>query len=128
MRQTTLFLTLLLSVAAWAAPRTEAERIQDAIKAIETAKITFVRNGDEHSPAAAADHLRSKVKRAGDKVKTFDEFVDHLATKSSMSGKPYMVKLENGTLVPSALWLREKDAAATKAKAAPPSPATFPAK
>ncbi len=109
---------LLFASVAVAAPRSDAERIEAAIKAIETAKITFVRNGDEHSPKAAADHLRGKLKKAGDKVKTFDEFVDLLATKSGMSGKPYLVKLEDGTLVPSAKWLRDQDAAARAASAA----------
>ncbi len=103
----------LLATAALAGPASDTERIETVLKTIEQSKITFVRNGDEHNPKAAADHLRSKLKRAGDKVKTFEHFVEQLATKSSMSGKPYLVKLENGELVPLAKWLREKDAAAT---------------
>jgi hypothetical protein len=107
---------VLFSAFAVAAP-SEAERIEAALKAIEGSKISFVRNGDEHNAKAAADHLRSKLKKAGKDVKTFDEFVEHLATKSSLSGKPYQVKLEDGTLVPLARWLREKDAAAVAAAA-----------
>lgn len=103
---------LLFASAALAASRTEAQRIEAAVKTIETSKVIFVRNGDEHSAAKAAEFMRGKLKRSGDKVKTFDQFVDELATKSSTSGKPYLVKLESGDLVPLAKWLREQDAAA----------------
>lgn len=117
-------LVVLLATAALAAP-SEAERIEAALKKIETSNVVFIRNGDEHEAKKAAGHLRSKLKGTNGKVKTFDEFVDHLATKSSMSGKPYLVRLTDGAVVPLAKWLREQDAlAAAPPPAAGPAPVT----
>ncbi len=103
---------LLFATAALAGTRSEAERIEMGIKTIETSKVVFVRNGSEHSAYAAGKFMRGKLKKAGNQVKTFEEFVDKLATKSTTSGLPYLVKLESGTTLPLAQWLREKDAAA----------------
>ncbi len=103
-----------MASVAIAAPRSEADRIEAALKAVEDSNITFVRNGSEYGPKMAGRFLRGKLKNAGDAVKTFDQFVDALATKSTQSGKPYLVKLESGELVPLAKWLREKDATAAK--------------
>jgi hypothetical protein len=109
---------IALFAATGLASSSEADRIEASLKTIEKSKVVFIRNGDEHDSKAAADHLRSKVKRAGAGL-TFDGFVDGLATKSSLSGKPYQVRLPDGTVVPLAKWLREKDKAAAAPAAAP---------
>jgi hypothetical protein len=56
----------------------------------------------------AAEHLRGKLKSAGDKVKTAEEFIEHLASKSSLSGKAYQVKLSNGRVVAAREWFGEQ--------------------
>lgn len=123
LKTTTLTMAFLLfATSAMAGTRSEADRIESAIKLIETSKVTFVRNGDEHSASAAGKFMRGKLRKAGDQVKTFDQFIDNLATKSTTSGLPYMVKLESGTTVPLAQWLREKDAVAAKPDAAAAKP------
>lgn len=87
----------------------EKQKIESAIVRIETSGLTFIRNGEEHSAADAAAHLRTKLKSAGDKIQTFDGFVEGIASKSSMSGKPYLVKQADGTTVELAKWLRSDD-------------------
>ena len=94
-----------------AAAASDAERIEASLKTIEQSKLTFIRNDKEYDGKAAAEHLRTKLKRAGDQIKTFDDFVEKVATKSSMSGKPYQVKLEDGSVVELAKWIRVQDAA-----------------
>lgn len=85
----------------------EKQKIEAALLRIESSPLKFIRNGDEHDGKAAADHLRQKLKSAGDKVKTFDDFVEQVATRSSMSGEAYLVKLQDGKTVELAKWLRE---------------------
>ena len=88
--------------------QTEQEKIEAALVRIEKSDLTFIRNGSEHTGKEASDHMRSKLKQAGDSVKTFDDFVTKVATKSSLSGKPYLVKLKDGKTQELAGWLREK--------------------
>jgi Family of unknown function (DUF5329) len=85
----------------------EKQKIEAALVRMEKSDLTFVRNDTEHDGAAAAAHLRTKLKQAGDQVKTFDDFVDKVATKSSISGKPYLVKMKDGSTVELAKWLRQ---------------------
>jgi hypothetical protein len=83
----------------------EADRIESLLKAIEESKLVFLRNGSEHIGAEAAAHLRRKLRAAGDRVRTVRDFIDGIATKSSMSGEPYQVRLPDGTVSDLAPWL-----------------------
>jgi hypothetical protein len=98
----------LLCTSGIAAPLpAEQAKINAALSRMEQSGLVFIRNGSEHTGKAAADHMRTKLSRAGDTIKTFDDFVDKLATRSSMSGKPYLVKYKDGKTTELAKWLRE---------------------
>lgn len=56
----------------------------------------FLRNGTEYDAAAAAEHLRMKLSRAGERVKTAEDFIEGIASKSSVSGQPYRVRRPGG--------------------------------
>jgi hypothetical protein len=90
------------------AEKDETKEIEALLKKIESSDIIFVRNGEEHSPKEAADHLRSKWEQSDGKIKTKKAFIDYLATKSSMTGELYYVILTDGTKLPAAVWLKEK--------------------
>jgi hypothetical protein len=90
------------------AGESEGDRIEFLLRAIEESGLTFIRNGTEHDGPAAADHLRGKLEFAGDRITTARQFIDHIATGSSMSGKPYQVRLADGTVVPLRDWLTEQ--------------------
>jgi hypothetical protein len=87
----------------------EREKIERLLAAIQSAEgDVFIRNGAEHSARDAAEHLRSKWQAAGEAVKTAEEFIDKIGTKSSLSGEAYRVRLANGNEVPASEYLREK--------------------
>lgn len=65
----------------------------------------FVRNGNEFSASAAADHLRTKLRHGSSRISTAEEFIDHLVSRSSMSGTPYRVRLADGREMAAAQWL-----------------------
>ena len=91
-----------VEVNAFAIKLTEEQKIGMLIDYIKNLKdVVFIRNGDEHTAEEAAEHLRSKRKKAGSKIKTAVEFIVHIASKSSMSGKPYMIKFKDGRIVTS---------------------------
>lgn len=76
---------------------TEQQKINHLINYIRTLKdATFIRNGSEYKATEAADHLKMKLGKAGSKIKTVEEFIEQIASVSSMSGKPYKIKFGNG--------------------------------
>jgi hypothetical protein len=90
------------------ATRSEPERIEALIAAIAESDIVFIRNGTEHSAKEAADHLRTKYSRAGDRVETAEQFIDVLGSTSSQSGEPYRVRLPTGTERDAGPWLHDR--------------------
>jgi len=87
----------------------EAQKIQALIASVEQLDgAVFIRNGTEHDAAKAAAHLRRKLGYAGKRVQTAEQFIDHLATGSSMTGKPYRIRFKDGHSVESAVYFREQ--------------------
>ena len=97
----TILLTLFVLTVSAQQTLTEEQKIEHLISFIRNLKgSTFIRNGDEHTAQAAADHLQMKREKAGSRVKTAQEFIDKIATKSSMSGELYMIRFANGKMFP----------------------------
>ena len=99
--------TLLLTTAIALAldPQTKAE-IDELISYVGTSGVRFIRNGTEHSGTEGARHLRDKLARAGDRVKTTEDFIAGVASTSYITGKPYLVKFADGHTQPTGDWLR----------------------
>ncbi len=88
---------------------TESDKIGQLITEVRNMEgATFIRNGSEHSCQEAADHLQAKWEKHGSKIKTADDFIVHLATKSSMSGEMYKIRFTDGREVNTADILRER--------------------
>lgn len=68
----------------------------------------FIRNGTEHPPAAAEARLRMKWEKQAGKIKSAEDFIALCATKSSMSGERYRIRLKDGAVRDSAELLREE--------------------
>lgn len=86
-------------------PQDQAQRIEALIQAVALLHgAVFIRNGTEHTPKEAADHLRLKWKNAGRRVKTAPDFIRICASGSSLSGKPYQIRLKDGRTVPASDW------------------------
>jgi hypothetical protein len=99
----TLLLTAALAVAL--DPQTKAE-IDELINYVQMSGVRFIRNGSEYSGAEGAQHLRDKLAKAGDRVKTTEDFITGIASKSFLSGKPYLVKFADRHTQPTGEWLR----------------------
>jgi hypothetical protein len=99
--------TLLLTTAIALAldPQTKAE-IDELISYVGTSGVRFIRNGTEYSGAEGTQHLRDKLAKASDRVKTTEDFITGVASTSYISGKPYLVKFADGHTQPTGDWLR----------------------
>lgn len=117
LRAVFLFIALcLIPLAADAREAKENARIEHLISSVEKLSgAKFIRNGTEYDPDKAGSHLRMKLEKAGDKVKTAENFIDGIAAKSSTSGKPYQIRKPDGTLVNTSVYfyarLKEYDQA-----------------
>jgi hypothetical protein len=79
--------------------------IQHIIAFVRDSSCTFIRNGSDYASSAAADHIAMKAGYAGSKIKDGDTLIDLVASKSSMSGKPYYVQCPGQAKTESAVWL-----------------------
>jgi hypothetical protein len=68
----------------------------------------FIRNGTSYDGAAAVKHLQLKLRAAGSRVKTAEDFISYCASASSVSGKPYEIRFADGRVIRSADFLRQK--------------------
>lgn len=83
----------------------EGQKIQLLISAVERSGGRFYRNGSWHPAAAAAEHMRLKLSRAGGRVETAQDFIRYIATRSSITGETYRIRLPDGREFNSADWL-----------------------
>lgn len=106
-----LFIVLvsLVVVRAYAQDSREAAKIQyliASVEALEGAK--FIRNGKEYDARSASNHLRLKLNNAGDRVRTAEDFIKFCGSKSSITGKPYLISFTDGTAVKAEVFFRKK--------------------
>lgn len=104
-----LVIIVVFAVAAVAQENIEKSKIEYLISFVENLKgAKFIRNGTEYDGIEAAKHLRMKLEKAGDRVQTVDDFIKLCASKSYISGQPYVIKFSDGKTITSEKYLREK--------------------
>jgi hypothetical protein len=100
---------LFLATSAFGRDPREDGRIAALIAAMESLEgARFIRNGSEYDAKAAADHLRLKLGKAGEQVKTAEEFIEGCASRSSITGQKYRIRRADGTEMDSGDFLRSK--------------------
>ncbi len=103
----------------------EPQKIETIIRVLENLKeVQFIRNGSAHNAAEAGAHLRMKWKYAGRAVKTAPDFIRLCGSGSSMSGKPYLLRYQDGHEIKASdfLWTELKKLEATKEDGKDPKP------
>src|SRR5439155_7954555 len=87
----------------------ENQKIESLIASVENFKdAKFIRNGKEYDSKAAADHMRSKWRYAGGRIKTARDFIQLVASKSSESGQPYLIRFKDGKEITSEQFLTDQ--------------------
>ncbi|RZI56729.1 MAG: hypothetical protein EOP37_23165 [Rubrivivax sp.] len=120
--------SLAVPMSAWADPLPPGAKaeVTALLGKLTASSCEFNRNGDWHSAAEAKSHLERKLSYLEDKnlVKTAEQFIERGASKSSMSGKPYLVRCGGAAPVESKTWLTRELAAVRAAGkgASAPSP------
>jgi hypothetical protein len=90
-------LDCFLPVTVQAEEVDEKEKIEALIRHVENLKgASFIRNGKSADAKSAAKFLRGKWNAKEKEIKTADEFIAKVATVSSTTGKPYLIKFSDG--------------------------------
>lgn len=110
-----LCLALLVAMPLLGDWRREEERIAYLLDQIGRIEGVVIRNGTIHPPAEAVEHLRMKLKLARNswfspprEEWTAEMFIDRLASRSSMSGKPYRIRFSDDREIDSGPWLHDR--------------------
>jgi hypothetical protein len=86
----------------------QSARIEYLIGTIESLpNAQFIRNGSSYDAKAAAGHLRLKLRNAGSRVKSAEDFIRYCASQSSISGTPYLIRFSDGRIIPSGDYFRQ---------------------
>ena len=104
------FSILVISVV-FAAPLSAAESLDQTINYlldyVSNSKATFIRNGTSHTPDEAVEHIKAKYENFKNEIKTPQDFIRFAASKSLISGKPYLVRMPDGKEMRLDAWLTE---------------------
>src|SRR5205807_6960942 len=95
MRRWLISVFVLLAICS-ALPAPAAESLEQTIAfllhRIESADATFIRNGQTHTSQEAAAHVRAKYEQFKGQIKTPEDHIRLAATKSLLTGQPYLVR------------------------------------
>jgi hypothetical protein len=99
----------LVSVTRAAPPAIAQTEINYLLWFIDRSDCEFYRNGGWYDSKQAQTHLRRKYEllAARDQINTTEDFIEKVATKSSLSGRAYQVRCRSSDAVPSNQWLRD---------------------
>jgi len=111
MKNVLLLLTLICSASFAAEPKDQTPiEVAHLVAYLETSGCEFNRNGSWYSPEKAVEHIDRKyrylVKRG--LVDSAEQFIDRAASRSSMSGRSYLVKCGEAESVESSAWFTDE--------------------
>lgn len=97
----------LLPAVRAAPPSMAQTEINYLIGFIGNSGCEFYRNGSWHDSKAAETHLREKyaMLEASDQIRSSEDFIERVATKSSLSGRPYQIRCSGGEVLTTNQWL-----------------------
>ena len=79
--------------------------VEHLINFVKNSSCEINRNGRFHKGNEAVSHIQKKYAYFRDKINTTEEFIEYAATKSTMSGKYYLVKCGKAEAVRTKEWL-----------------------
>ena len=87
-------LSVMCATPALAALSTKEEARINAMLALleKRSDLAFIRNGSSHNAVDAVAHLKLKLSRTRNRIDTAEQFIDKVASSSSVTGESYMIQ------------------------------------
>lgn len=102
------FITVLLLVPAYSFATEMQDEIRHLLEFVANTQCKYERNGSSHSGPDAVNHIKTKYDYFKDDIDTTEKFIELSATKSTMSGKFYMINCEGKEKIKSQQWLLQE--------------------
>ncbi len=103
-----LFLSVFVTTQGLALSPEETMRTESLLAALgKQQNLTFTRNGTAQSAVDAESHLRLKLRKTEKRLNTAEQFIDNVASKSSVTGEEYQVKDAQGNVTSANEYLHE---------------------
>jgi hypothetical protein len=84
-----------------------SEEVAHLLAFIATSPCAFIRNGVAHGGTEAAAHMKRKYDHYREDIGRAEDFIALAATRSELSGRPYLVEC-GGKMAPAAEWLLQE--------------------
>ena len=81
------------------------ESINYLLDYVAKSNATFIRNGQTHTPKEAVSHIKAKYEHFKNEIKTPEDFIRLSASKSLLTGQPYLVRTAEGKQIQLDAWL-----------------------
>lgn len=81
------------------------QEIDHLLKFVAMTDCHYIRNGSEYNGKEAVNHIKRKYDYFKDEIDSTEKFIELSASKSTMSGKYYMVKCDGKPKIRSQQWL-----------------------
>ncbi len=108
MRVVVVFALLICLLPPGARADDAPAEIDYLLNSIGSSDCTFIRNGKRHNAQDAETHLRMKYRRGKRYAPTSEKFIERLASKSSLSNKPYYIECESEERMAFGQWLMQR--------------------
>ena len=95
------------SVTAGVSPETQLE-IEHLLNFIRNSSCIIDRNGKTYAGVKAISHIEKKYAYFEDEIETTEDFIELSASKSTMSGKYYMVRCGDAEQIRTREWLMQE--------------------
>ena len=85
-------MSTILFVSTGVAQADKSDEINHLLEFIAQSDCIYIRNGKEYSALEARDHIAGKYESVKWRIKTSETFISKIASRSSFSGKQYMIR------------------------------------
>lgn len=79
--------------------------IHHLLEYVARSDLTFIRNSGQYTAREASEHMQKKYEHFRKNIGTPEEFIALCATRSLLSGKPYLVISKQGEKLQTGEWL-----------------------
>jgi hypothetical protein len=93
----------------------ELQKTEALLEVVKSSDVIFIRNGTEYTAKEAYEHLKKKLKAAQKswfapprEKWTAQLFIEKVASRSSLTRKPYLIRSKDGKVIEARVWLLEK--------------------
>ncbi len=100
-----ILLIVFSKIALADVPAEQINEVEHLLDFVKHSHCTINRNGRDYNAEKALEHIKNKYNYFRDDIKSTEDFIKLSATKSTMSGKYYIVRCTDNKIIKTMDWL-----------------------